>query len=281
MEELTDDFASPKTRPPKLVLTFDDGYADNLKEALPVCRKHNLPMLVYVTSGFIERTHVAWWHFLEQLILSEPHISIPSRQLDFSTKTSIQKRACFDQLANLLRNASAHHQRQFLKEMCTSYGYQPLDYAKDLFLNHSELKTLAAHKLVSIGVHGVSHAASAFLSESDFQSEFRQCRDFLQDETSKKIKHSAFPFGSSDTVSPENVHWTQSLGFDSATTTEHGCVVGKTKNLFALPRIPVFPEDTKYSIACKLSGVTTVVNALRRKNLMSRSAVSPETLLSD
>lgn len=281
MEELIDDFTSPKGQPPKLVLTFDDGYADNLQEALPVCRKHNLPMLVYVTSGFVERTHIAWWHFLEQLIFSESHISIPSRQLDFPTKTTIQKQVCFDQLANMFRNASAHHQRQILEEMSTRYGYQAVDYAKDLFLDHSALKTLAAHKLVSIGVHGVSHAASAFLSDSDFQSEFSQCRDFLEDETSKKIKHSAYPFGSSETVSPENFRLTQSLGFDSATTTEHGCVVQKTKNLFALPRIPVFPEDTKHSIACKLSGVTTVVNAVRRKNLMSRSAVSSAMLLSD
>ena len=41
--------------PPFAVLTFDDGYRDNLAHALPVLEKHRAPFTVYVTTGFAER----------------------------------------------------------------------------------------------------------------------------------------------------------------------------------------------------------------------------------
>ena len=34
-----------------IVLTFDDGYKDNLYALLPICRKYNVPFAVYVATN--------------------------------------------------------------------------------------------------------------------------------------------------------------------------------------------------------------------------------------
>ncbi len=43
------------TLPPRaLVLTFDDGYADNAEHALPILRRHGLAATFFVSSGFLD-----------------------------------------------------------------------------------------------------------------------------------------------------------------------------------------------------------------------------------
>ena len=52
--------------PPFAVLTFDDGYRDNLVHALPVLERHAAPFTIYVTTGFAERRARLWWVELEE-----------------------------------------------------------------------------------------------------------------------------------------------------------------------------------------------------------------------
>src|SRR6185369_9718511 len=56
------DLQKPETRKfsKPTVIFFDDGYKDNLVNALPILQKYNAPATVFVTTGLIERTHFLW-----------------------------------------------------------------------------------------------------------------------------------------------------------------------------------------------------------------------------
>src|SRR5436309_3311860 len=43
------------------VITFDDGYADNLHVAKPLLEQHKLPATVFVTAGAVGREAEFWW----------------------------------------------------------------------------------------------------------------------------------------------------------------------------------------------------------------------------
>ncbi len=47
-----DDIRAGRTRKNTVAVTFDDGYLDNLENALPVLEKYNVPATIYVTSDF-------------------------------------------------------------------------------------------------------------------------------------------------------------------------------------------------------------------------------------
>src|SRR5580658_6951685 len=74
---------------PFVCFTFDDGYLDNLRVALPLFRKYQIPLCVYATTGFVARTHEPWWHLLEwaalksdELIFEDMHgceVRLPAR----------------------------------------------------------------------------------------------------------------------------------------------------------------------------------------------------------
>ena len=55
LDAVRDHYLSGVPLPPRAVLiTFDDGYHDNLENALPVLRRHEYPAVVFVPIGFLD-----------------------------------------------------------------------------------------------------------------------------------------------------------------------------------------------------------------------------------
>ncbi len=52
-----------------IVVTFDDGYADNLHNAKPALARYEIPATVFVTAGQVGSTEEYWWDELERLLL--------------------------------------------------------------------------------------------------------------------------------------------------------------------------------------------------------------------
>ncbi|HSP23941.1 MAG TPA: polysaccharide deacetylase family protein, partial [Saliniramus sp.] len=53
---------------PFAVLTFDDGYRDNLEHAWPILRRAGVPWTVYVVPDFLDGNGRLWWIELERAI---------------------------------------------------------------------------------------------------------------------------------------------------------------------------------------------------------------------
>ena len=56
-----------KSRP--LVVTFDDGYADNLHNAKPLLERYEIPATIFLTTGCIGQDREFWWDELDRLLL--------------------------------------------------------------------------------------------------------------------------------------------------------------------------------------------------------------------
>src|SRR5262245_40503041 len=52
-----------------VVLTFDDGYADNLYQAKPLLERYGVPATVFVTTGAMGQQQEFWWDELDRLLL--------------------------------------------------------------------------------------------------------------------------------------------------------------------------------------------------------------------
>src|SRR3954471_4527910 len=52
-----------------VVVTFDDGYADNLYKAKPLLERYDIPATVFVVTCAIGREREFWWDDLERLLL--------------------------------------------------------------------------------------------------------------------------------------------------------------------------------------------------------------------
>lgn len=61
LKELIARLRSRSLRGKELAITFDDGYIDNMIEALPIARIHNVPITIFVTSGILDSTFSFPW----------------------------------------------------------------------------------------------------------------------------------------------------------------------------------------------------------------------------
>ena len=52
-----------------VVITFDDGYLDNLENALPILCAANIPATIYIATGPVGSNREFWWDDLERLVL--------------------------------------------------------------------------------------------------------------------------------------------------------------------------------------------------------------------
>lgn len=44
-----------------IIITFDDGYADNLHNALPILEEFNVPATVFLTAGYVDSNKPFYW----------------------------------------------------------------------------------------------------------------------------------------------------------------------------------------------------------------------------
>ena len=55
LTDLNSQTPKPPSRPVHVVLTFDDGYADNLHQALPLLKDASVPATFFVVAGQVDR----------------------------------------------------------------------------------------------------------------------------------------------------------------------------------------------------------------------------------
>ncbi|NNG16395.1 MAG: polysaccharide deacetylase family protein, partial [Gemmatimonadales bacterium] len=168
-----------------VVLTFDDGYADNLWEAKPALEQYEIPATVFVTTGYIGRGREFWWDELERVLL-QPGTLPSTLQLDIDGRTHEWKlgRAAryseddyarfrswnwrqrtkptgrhrlFRRLFRLLQPMGEHARDALLQALHTWAGTESIVRPTHRILTTDELIQLAEGTLLEIGAHSVTH----------------------------------------------------------------------------------------------------------------------------
>jgi len=59
--QLVQEVRSKKLKNKTVAITFDDGYADNLHDALPILEEFNVPATVFLTAGYVGQNKPFYW----------------------------------------------------------------------------------------------------------------------------------------------------------------------------------------------------------------------------
>ena len=225
---------------PFVVLTFDDGYRDNLVHALPILRKHAAPFTLYIPTGLIDGVGLVWWQALEDIIAANDVVvfEMPEGPYYGDAGTLEQKSATFAQVYERYRKMPEPDREASIRTLAERYGFDLAAHCRDLIMDWSELKTFANDPLCTIGAHTVYHYELSKLEERQMRAEIEQSANVLEAQFGKRPKHLSYPIGGVAAAGPREFTAATDLGFATAVTTRPGGLYAEhAAHMNALPRV--------------------------------------------
>ena len=261
-----------------VVVTFDDGYADNLHNAKPLLERYGVPATVFLTTGYTGGERESWWDELDRLLLQPGtlpeklclSISGDTYQWElgeaayYSEDASLRYRKwrawkgvptarhhLYRSLWELLNPLTEGEQRKVLDELLTWAGAEPTVRPTHRFLTLEEVVALAQGDLIEIGAHTVTHPALSELPAASQREEINKSKARLEAILERPITSFAYPYGKQCHYSAETVGIVREAGFSCACSSFVG-VVEQTTDPFQLPRSRV-PDCNGERFAKRLS----------------------------
>lgn len=235
-----------------IVITFDDGYKDNLTIAYPIFKKLNIPFTIYVTNCYPNKTGKLWWYMLEDILLENETVKLVNnnKQLRFNTRTQKEIDRSFEQIRKIIIEATENEQLKIVYQLEKKYKKNLLNYVDKEALSWEEIQTLSKDNLVTIGCHTLNHLALNTLTKEEQLKEILDSKKEIEYKIKSKSVHFAYPFGTPNEINEKEVNVVKfSKGFKTATTTRMGNIFKAHKNnLHALPRIQVLGTQQDLSI---------------------------------
>lgn len=230
----------PEKTQPFIVLTFDDGYRDNLHHALPILRKHQAPFTLYVPTALVDGVGEIWWQALEDVIAAHDVIVVPedSGPRYANASTLEQKNRLFDELYWHYRKLPEVKRIVEFRALMEKYGVDLDAHCRALIMDWAELKTFADEPLCTIGAHTVQHYELAKLPQSQALSEIELSAQVIEAQFGMMPRHFSYPLGGPLSAGVREFQMVKELGFRTGVTTRPGGLYPAHKDhLEALPRI--------------------------------------------
>lgn len=226
---------------PFVTITLDDGYRDNLHNAVPLFHKHKVPYTIYVAPGLVDGEASLWWEDVEAAIAARERfvLDAPKGRVAFDVSTQARKRRVFGELMDLLSfRVPEAEQRRLAGEISQQCGIDQKAHVKSEIMDWAQIAELSNDRLCTIGAHTIGHYALARLEADAARFELEESARIIEMETGRRPAHFAFPYGYPAAAGKRDFELAQQAGFATAVTTRHGVLYpGHIDHLHALPRI--------------------------------------------
>jgi len=226
-----------------IVITFDDGYADNYKYAYPILNKYTMPATIFVCTGNIGTSKMFWWDEILHICLnrkkSNSHFDLVDPLLSYTWETKRREQClklAYD-LRSILRRERSLQVFNSVRMQLLNWAGEETDNANNRTMSESELRELVDSRLIDIGGHTETHLS---LGPRDYEEQYNDCKSSIERLKSiirDDISVFSYPFGGPRDYNEETIRVMEDLGIKKAATTEFGLAIDQDS--YRIPRIEI------------------------------------------
>lgn len=221
-----------------VVITFDDGYKDNLTQAVPLLRRYNLPATFFLATDYIGTGKMKWEDQLSCLLrrtqVTTLSLDIPPASETFSLDGEPGRFKVINQLVSKFARLDSLKRQQLLEQLQQALGV-PCGDSGDLMLTWDDVREMANTPGITIGAHTASHCHLSQISDADISREIVSAKAQIEANIPHKVTAFSYPYGDlNDTA----VDVLRANGFDCAATIAYG-KNGPDTDLYRLKRVLV------------------------------------------
>ncbi len=241
LAKLLDEVRQNRVIPNTVAITFDDGYADNLTNALPLLEKYTLPATIFVTVDMVGSDREFWWDAMEKIFLANhplpDTLSLDDRngQLNWELDTPHNRIKAWSELCAVLHNKTVDEINQIIDMLLAEAGIPLVARETHLVVNLRQLKKLASSHLIEIGSHTVSHTRLSLLQKKEQIYEILMPKRSLESVIKKPVRFLSYPFGSEEDFTKQTKEIVIESGYDAAIANIQADLTHPT-DMFAVPR---------------------------------------------
>lgn len=243
LDDLYAHFHQNKSLPEKpTVLTFDDGFKDNITHAYPVLKRLGCRATFFIIGNCLNGEKV-WLHELYRILDAGEgksfRVAIGGTALcDTGFLSFKEKMHVAVQLKKVLSRLNPKERWDILKGICDDNGIaEDAPGLSEMYMSVEDLKTLAEEGNL-LGGHSVNHDRLTGLSDSRLNQEITDSKALIEMVQSRKFVPFAYPHGTGDSFNEKVKDVLRRNGFSCAVTTIEGLNDRRT-DPYALRRIEI------------------------------------------
>jgi len=225
-----------------VLITFDDGYADNYTAAFSSLRRHQLPALFFLSTGFLDSPRISWWDEIAWMLRTTSRASIdaspwnlPVVNVDRANPESAIRR--FLRLYKQLPGEQSASLLDFLAEV-TGVGRATPELAQGMWMTWDMVREMHASGM-SIGGHTVNHPILARLSAEEQHFEITRSCQRIAEELSSPPEFFSYPVGGTTAFNADTFAALDAANIRFAFTYGFGGYVRPSNLPYEIPRLPV------------------------------------------
>jgi peptidoglycan/xylan/chitin deacetylase (PgdA/CDA1 family) len=225
--------------PGTVVITFDDGYVDNLRVAYPILERYGLPATIFLPTAYIEEEKAPWSDQLYSILQRRTkrrlvvHIGGAERMFDLG-RASAWKSA-YAELASYLIALSFDERSKLLSEVAQQL--KPLGNPARVTMNWYEVARISKRfPNVEVGSHSVNHTDLSAQERLNVLNELRLSKARLEDILGSAVRFFAFPY---NRVAPGILGDLAELGYAAAVGSHSSPLISTRTQWACMTRVEV------------------------------------------
>lgn len=223
-----------------VAITFDDGYADNHDQALPILRRHGVSATFFVATGFLDGGRM--WNdtvieavrhcTLDQIDLRSIAPFAAAERAVWPIRTPTERALTIQAILGAIKYMQLAERLAVTESLASYLGVKPAD---DLMMTGDQVRLLRRQGM-QIGAHTCSHPILAGLKAEQAREEIAVSKSVLEGLLGERVDLFAYPNGRpGQDYSEESVAIVRELGFSAAVSTAAGAARAGS-DPFQLPR---------------------------------------------
>jgi peptidoglycan/xylan/chitin deacetylase (PgdA/CDA1 family) len=245
LEDAVDLLRKGEPLPPNAaVVTFDDGFRNNLRYAFPILRRYGVPATVFVTTGHIGRGVRLLWTERVGRILRAAGISADGARIEMKRLKSMAWRQRDDAIHEL--------ETRLVKARPSAAQLAEPNAERYMFLTWSEVQELMRGG-VTIGSHTVEHPIMSSLDLERREWEVVQSKQEIERHLGAPCTLFSYPNGTADDFDDCDKANLQQAGYIAAVTQIAGTNDNGTDR-FALKRLNIGQGHDPLLFMAQVSG---------------------------
>ncbi len=201
-----------------VLITFDDGYADNYHRAFPVLHSLGVQGTFFLVSSYLSQPVVPWWEKIAYWVRNCPketlRIAYPEPAEFFLPPG--RRSAVINQVLHFFKSPKTTDGARFLAELEQECAVRkPFRSDSRLFMTW-EMAAEMARAGMGIGSHTKSHPILSKLSRADQLKEVKESRELLSSRLGVPIQALAYPVGARTSFNQDTVSALREAGYRAA-----------------------------------------------------------------